>query len=222
MGFVDFFSKMNMATGGKNPNDALFDAMRNLGLHQTQSHGTAVTETTGTFRGRHARVLIDGSAVMQAGNHAMMQAASLGAASALGVVSPGWASWKTQLNEHRARSGMRSAQMHLMFAVHGGQPVAPVLFGRDPSAGHPIAPGLFCQTTQEAWPHLAQPYVLEAVSRASFDRIGLDGPWVQAMWSPEMQEYQQTAASPGAFGDCVGRGLTAVSALADILCGAAR
>ncbi len=219
MGIVDFFLKANLATGGKDPNAALFDAMRALGLHQTTQHGTAVTETSGAFRGRPARVFIDGSAVMQAGNRAMMQAASLSAASALGVVSPGWASWKTQLGELRARSGMQGAQMHLLFAVQGGQPAAPVVFGRDPSAGPPIAPGLFCQTTQEAWPHLSQPYVLEALSRAPFHRIGLSGPWIEAMWSPEMREYQQHAASPAAFGDCVGRALAGVSAVAEILCG---
>ncbi len=218
MSFVDFFMKMNVATGGKDPNAAMFEGLRGLGLHQTIRHGTAVTETSGAFRGRAARLIVDGSEVMQAGNQAYAAAASLSAAGALGLVSPGWVSWKTQMNELRARSGMRSAQIHLLFALQAGPAAAPVVFGRDPSSGHPIGPGLYCQTTAEAWPHLAQPYVVDALARAPFHRIGLSGAAIEAMWSPPMQEYQGMAASPAAFADGVGRTFHGLSALADILC----
>ncbi len=221
MGITDFFMKMNVATGGKDPNAALADALRALGLQPTRQEG-AYGEYGGYFRGRPAGLKIDGSAIMQAGNQAMAKGMGIQAAAAMGIVSGGFANWAAKTHDHRARSNMQSARIHLQSGICGTRPpAAPIALGRDPSAGHPLGPGIFCSTTQEAWPHVAQPYVVNALAAGCFDRIVLNGQWLESAWSPPMSEWQNIAAAPQTFGDCIGRSLAALSALADILMGPA-
>lgn len=219
VGITDLFMKMNVATGGKDPNAAMGDALRALGLQPTRQEG-AYSEYGGHFRGRPAGLKIDGSAIVQAGNQAMAKGMGIQAAAAMGVVSGGFATWASKTHDHRARADMRNARMHLQFGIGGARPpAAPIAVGRDPSAGHPLAPGIFCSTTQEAWPHIAQPYVVHALAAGCFDRIVVNGQWLESAWSPAMSEWQHIAAAPQSFGDCIGRSLAALSALADILMG---
>ncbi len=71
MGFLDFMSKMNMATGGKNPNDALFSGLAGLGLTVREQQG-AVVDLGGTYAGREAAMHVDGSNISRGGMQAMM------------------------------------------------------------------------------------------------------------------------------------------------------
>jgi hypothetical protein len=217
MGITDFFMKMNMATGGKNPGDALADGLRQLGLQPVSQQG----EYGGWFNQRQAGMAIDGSAITGAGNNAYAQAAGLGIASGLGLVSQGWTDYSTSMNDMRARSAMQSAQMQIRWWVTATRPAASnISIRRDAAPNHhQLAPGLFGYIPQNLWPAVVNPNVLQAVGNAPFHGIEISGYNFIAHWSPPMSEYQQIAASPEQFTRAAWSALNALSVLADVVCG---
>lgn len=75
--------------------------------------------------------------------------------------------------------------------------------------------------SQPLWNPLAVD-VTRSLSKDLFESNAV--PYIQPMesaWSPPMSEWQNIAAAPQTFGDCIGRSLAALSALADILMGPA-
>lgn len=220
MALHDFFMKFNLATGGQNPNDALNRALAGVGL-QPRSQSGAQAEYGGQFEGRPAMLRVDGSAVTAAGNAAYARAMGTHVAEGLGLISAGFADWRTQMNELHARRGMREARMSFHFGLDGGRPpLAQVLVSREASLGHPVAPDLFMQTSAEAWPHLTQPFVVTRLQQGAFDQIRAQpgSTWIEALAMPRMADYQRVAADPAAFGRMVGSTLSALSGVAQILC----
>ncbi|MBK6575046.1 MAG: hypothetical protein IPG17_02375 [Sandaracinaceae bacterium] len=220
MALHDFFMKLNVATAGQNPNDGLHRALAGVGL-QPRSQSGAQAEYGGQFEGRPAMLRVDGSAVTAAGNAAYGRAIGTEVAAGLGLISGGFADWRNQMNELHSRRGMREARMSFHFGLDGGRPpAAQVLVSRDASMGHPVAQDVFVQTSQEAWPHVTQAFVVQRLQQGSFDQIRTqpNSTWIEAIFMPRMADYQRVAADPAAFGRMVGGTLGAMSGLVQILC----
>lgn len=216
MGITDFFMKMNMATGGRDPNAALVDGLRSVGLSPVRQDG-AVSEYGGWFGQRQAGMSVDGSALMHASSGAHAKAAGLGVASALGMVSSGYSDWASRNNDYRARSAMQNAQMVLRWWLSCQRPLAGnATIRRDPVQGfHPLAPGLYAYMDGALWGAVTQPHQVQALLAAPFHVIEASGHNLVATWTPPMSEYQGIAASPEAFARASHAALCALSGVAD-------
>lgn len=217
MAWWNFFKKLNMAGGGKDPNKAMFEGLEGLGLQVGQQKGAAVTELEGNFRGREAAMVVDGSGVMRAGNRSMMSAAGTAVAGGLGIISQSHQDWRERNASFRGRQRMESAQMLLRWAVFSPTAAGTAVnIGRDASIGQAIGGGLYASGAAEA---LSAPQIQAALGAAQFDEICFDGTACQAFWAPPMKDYQKVAAKPDVFTQTSANALTALSAVCDALAG---
>lgn len=190
MGFLDFMSKMNMATGGKNPTDALFAGLAGLGLTVREQKG-AVVDLGGTYDGREAAMHVDGSNISRGGMQAMMGGA---VSEMLGM---GGADWMSRRVYYRSHNTLQHKSMILEWRLKtkGGLPDG-FAVGRDKSLGQEIAKKVFATASPAI---LQEPAVKTALESACYDEITVKDGYIQAYWAPVMTEYQKIAAKPDLF-----------------------
>lgn len=218
MGLLDFFSKMNLATGGTNPNDAIFSGLAALGL-QVKQQGMTGAELEGVYNGRAAAMVVDSSAVMGAAGAAMAQAAGTEVAGALGLISTSFGRWRVRQNEYRARSWMRNAQISIRWAIVAAASASGALeIGRSAETGPSIGNGLFAAGDTALAGALQHPRLLEQLGAPTFDAILVDGASVTALWAPPMSEYQKVVSRPEAVAKVTGDVLAALSGVAYVIC----
>lgn len=194
MGFFDKMaekmSKLNMATGGKNPTDALFAGLAGLGLEVREQKG-AVVDLGGSYKGREAAMHVDGSNISRGGNAAMMG----------GVVSEmlgaGGADWLSRRVYYRSHNTLQHKTMLLEWRIQGkgGLPEG-ISIGRDKDFGQEVAGKVYASASL---PVFQDPAARSLLENAKYEEITVKDGMIQAYWGPAMTEYQKIAANPDLF-----------------------
>lgn len=215
MGLFDFFGKLNLAAD--DPNKAMFAGLQSLGLELQHTDG-AVSELAGTYAGREAAMVVDGSAITGVAKHAYGRAAGTAIAGALGLISPRYQDWQNRWTYFRARTRMQGAQMKLSWAILAARPVkGAVNIGRDSDDGQKLGQGLYGSGHAGALGVIKQPALLATIGAARFDEIAIHDRTFEALWTPPMSEYQKVARSPQTFTETSRAALAALAALVGAL-----
>lgn len=221
MGLTDFFSKINMATGGKNPMEQIYAGLAGLGLQVSQQQG-AVTLLEGTYKGRKTRLKIDSSNVMGAGNAGMMATAASMLQQATGINLSVFGRNRTLNTDTRranfAKNMMQSAQMVFEWEMEGLSPASSSLdVGTTNNSGAAIGDGLFSNAQGAGLEAVNRPEVKAALKAGHFHEISAEGSSITAFWAPPMREYQVVVSSGDKFAPAVQATLDALTALSEAL-----
>ncbi len=229
MGLMDKFanlsstmSKVNLATGGKDPSQAVYAGFENMGLKVvSEDRGKGFTKMAGDYKnkGRATTVIIDASRMMQVGEAGLMNTllSVAGEATGLGTILGG-SEWDDQWREFRIRDAMQNAAMMMIWTITLPAPVSGIVnIGKDKKIGESIGNGLFAKGEGAAWEAVNKTEIKAALEKAHFHEVSIKGDAIMAVWGPTMQDYGKVVKSADAAVTVSESVLDALSALADAL-----
>lgn len=229
MGLMDKFanlsstmSKVNLATGGKDPSQAVYAGFENMGLKVvSEDRGKGFTKMVGDYKnkGRQTTVIIDASRMMQVAGAGLMNTllSVAGEATGLGTILGG-SEWDVQWREFRIRDAMQNAAMMMIWTISLPAPAAgTVNVGKDRKVGESIGNGLFAQGDGAALEAVNKPEIKAVLEKAHFHEVSVKGDSIMAVWGPTMQDYGRVVKSADEAVTVSENVLDGLSALADAM-----